>query len=188
MIDSRLWFLEACRGLPRRKAKAGENLSVDDRDLDILMLLEQDARLPWRQLAKQLGVSEATIYLRVKKLRDKGVLKGFSARIDPERLGLRYRAFLLLKVRAPEYRAVRESLREYRYVLRVYEISGNFNMIAEVATPSHEDVVKIIDSLAEHGGIEEVQVISVLRTSWDAQSIIRDVLGWRGQARASGHG
>ena len=159
---------------PRRR----EITIVDERDLEILAALEEDARIPWRQLARRLGVSETTIYLRIKKLAERGVLKGFSVKINPQALGLRYLAFLMLKVKAPSFNKVRNALIRRNYIARIYEITGQYNFLVEVAAPSQEEVLKIIDDIAEIGGVEEVLVLSVLRKLWEADGVVRGLLGF----------
>ena len=159
---------------PRKRA----NGAIDERDLEILAALEEDARIPWRQLARRLGVSETTVYLRIKKLTEQGVLKGFSAKINPQALGLRYLAFLMLKVKAPAFNKVRNTLIGKNFIARIYEITGQYNFLVEVAAPSQEDVLKIIDEIAEIGGVEEVLVLSVLRKLWETDGVIRGLLGF----------
>jgi Lrp/AsnC family transcriptional regulator for asnA, asnC and gidA len=154
------------------------NLSVDERDLQILGILEEDARIPWRQLAKRLGVSETTIYLRVNKLIERGILRGFSAVINPHALGLRYSAFVLLKVRAAGYQKLREMLKKKKFVARVYEITGQYNFLVEVLAPDQDSLLSIIDELSETGYVEEVLVLSILRKLWENNRIITGLLGY----------
>ena len=55
---------------------------IDDLDLKILRELRKDARKSYRGIADKLKVAEGTVYNRVSKLQDSGVLKGFMADID----------------------------------------------------------------------------------------------------------
>ncbi len=56
---------------------------IDDVDREILRALQKDARASFKKVGREIGVSEATVFVRVKKLRDKGVLRGFKAIVDP---------------------------------------------------------------------------------------------------------
>ncbi len=50
---------------------------LDDIDKKILNILQQDSRIPFSRLAKMLNLSEATIYVRIKRLKENGVIRGF---------------------------------------------------------------------------------------------------------------
>ncbi len=65
-------------------AEAGE---VDASDMEIVKMLEEDARTSFRDIAKKLKVSEGTVYNRVKRMEENRVIKGFSVRTNPMKLG-----------------------------------------------------------------------------------------------------
>ncbi|MGC8975333.1 MAG: Lrp/AsnC family transcriptional regulator, partial [Thermoprotei archaeon] len=71
-----------------------ENVEIDKLDVKILAKLLEDSRIPFRQLARDLGVSESTIYLRVKRLRSSKVLKGYTADVDLNKLGFLQQAYV----------------------------------------------------------------------------------------------
>lgn len=136
---------------------------LDEKDLSLLRLLENDARLPWTRIAKLMGLSEATIYLRVKKLTSLGVLEGFTARINPKKLGLRHEAFVLVKARAGKMRGVAKSLTEIAYGIEVYEVTGERQFLVKILAPTIDDLSKTIDEIASIEGVEEVSTIYVLK-------------------------
>ena len=156
---------------------------MDERDLEILRVLSQDARIPWRRLAHLLGVSEATVYLRVRRLMEEGVIRGFTAVIDYERLGLGTVAFVLVRSEAPALREVRERLRNLDYAIEAYEISGDFNFLVKVAAPSNGDLATVIDRLSATPGIREVRVLVVVRKLKDGASVIDSIKAWWDQLR-----
>ena len=169
------------------RTKRIEGLQVDERDLEILRLLEHDARMPWRQLARKLGVSEATIYVRVKRLFEKGIVKGFSVKINAEALGLKFHAFLLVKVKTSGYERITRLLRGRKYVSRVYEITGQHNLLIEIVARSRDDMLSLIDELRGTREVEDILVLSVIRRVWEAKSVIGDILGMLpGVASATG--
>ena len=71
-------------------------MDLDRTDVGILQALQADARLSFRDLARRLGVSVPTISARVSTLRDLGILTGFHAAVDPEKLG-QVRVVLLVR-------------------------------------------------------------------------------------------
>ncbi len=151
---------------------------MDERDLEILRLLSEDARIPWRRLAQLLGVSEATVYLRVRRLMEEGVIRGFTVNIDYERLGLGTVAFVLVRSDAPALGEVRQYLRGLDYTIEAYEISGDFNFLVKVAAPSHGDLARVVDGLSAAPGVREIRVLVVLRKLKDGTSIIDAIKAW----------
>lgn len=75
------------------------NTALDSIDLAILAELQNDARLPNKDLAERLGVAPSTALERVRSLRRRGVITGFRAVVDVARLGRPLEALLALRVR-----------------------------------------------------------------------------------------
>ena len=72
------------------------SVKIDSTDREILKMLQEDARVAFKRIAEKIGVSEATVFVRVKKLRKKGVIKRFTALVSPELLGKNLTAFVLI--------------------------------------------------------------------------------------------
>ncbi|MCE4627967.1 MAG: Lrp/AsnC family transcriptional regulator [Desulfurococcales archaeon] len=159
-----------------RRPRGQEGLRVDRRDLQILHELEKDARIPWRQLARNLGVSETTIYLRVKRLEEKGILRGYTARIDPVSLGLVHRAIVMIRVLVSGLETARKAIPAMKYVYRLLEVTGPHNLVVEIWAPSREDLLETVRSLEKLPGVEEVIVLYVLDEIWRARTITGDIL------------
>lgn len=82
----------------RGDRSAGAAVGLDDLDRKLLKLLQLDGRMPYRQIARQLGVSEGTIRGRTNRMVDDGILR-IVAIADPLRMGNGVLAFILVKVR-----------------------------------------------------------------------------------------
>ena len=67
---------------------------IDDLDRKILSILMRNAKKPYTDIAKQLYVSGGTIHVRMKKLEDAGIVKGYNLAVDPSKLGYDISAFL----------------------------------------------------------------------------------------------
>ena len=65
----------------------GVDCKVDSLDLKILSIISKDARIPFRNVAEQCGVSRAAIHMRVQHMMDMGVIVGSGYEIDMKRLG-----------------------------------------------------------------------------------------------------
>ena len=147
--------------------------SVDERDLEILEVLESDARIPWRQLAQKLGVSEATVYLRVKKLQDLGVIRGYTVRLDLDKLGIKARAIVRIKTKPGHTAEVARVLSLHPQVIEAYEVTGSYNIIAFVIAPSLEDAARVVDEIASIDKVADVETIFVLRVIKESEGAVR---------------
>ena len=87
-----------------------EMAELDDTDKKILRELQRDARESFKAIAKEVGVSEATVFVRVKKLTEKGVLKGFKAIVEPKAVGKTLTAFILIRAQPKAYPAMLAAL------------------------------------------------------------------------------
>ena len=63
------------------------NITMDSKDLRILILLQQNGRMPISELATKLNMSDTPCLRRVKKMEESGVISGYSANISAESIG-----------------------------------------------------------------------------------------------------
>lgn len=102
--------------------------SLDDLDLRILSVLSEDARKSYREVAKKLDVASGTVYNRIKKMTDKGVIKGYIPLVDHEKLGYIFTVLILIQVEGKHLVEVEEELATPNEVLSVYDITGEFDV------------------------------------------------------------
>jgi Lrp/AsnC family leucine-responsive transcriptional regulator len=72
-------------------------VSLDEIDLQILGMLQEDARTPNAEMGRRVGLVTSAIFQRLRKLESSGVIQGYEARIDPRALGLGLAAFIFVK-------------------------------------------------------------------------------------------
>ncbi len=99
-------------------------------------MLQNDGRLPYKDIAKSLRVSEGTIRNRVQRMREAGVLK-IVALVDP--MAIKYQADAMLGIKVASThtpRKVAERLSEFNEVVYVLWVSGNFDLLVEVVCDS----------------------------------------------------
>lgn len=75
----------------------GYGLSVEELDRTIIALLAHDGRMSFTDLARETGLSVSAVHQRVRRLEQRGVIRGFSARLDPDGIGLPLTAFVSIK-------------------------------------------------------------------------------------------
>ncbi len=144
---------------------------LDDIDRQILRILQQDAKTPFSKIAKALNVSEATVHLRVKKLREQGILRGFYADVDPVKVGKKVLAFVLIKADPKYYDSVLRKLSEMSEIYELYDITGEYYALAKVRVASQEDLAKVLDRIGAIDGVQSTYTIYVLRTIKEKKTI-----------------
>jgi DNA-binding Lrp family transcriptional regulator len=134
---------------PERSRSRTRSQSVglrDDTDLALLRALRRDARATVAALATECRISRANAYARLARLRETGVIEGFTVRLDPARLGLEVTALVTLSVDQRDWRAVRDELAAIPEVAYVAMATGAFDFLLLVRVP---DVQTLRDILLE---------------------------------------
>ena len=119
-------------------------------DLRLIELLQKDARLTNKELAREVGIAQSTCHERVRNLFARGVIRGWHAEVDPSALGRPIQAFVSVRLQPKTTASVREFQRDLLAVeetLAVAMVSGADDFIIEVAAP---DIARIRDFVLEH--------------------------------------
>lgn len=104
-------------------------MDLDVKDVKLLEILEKDGRKPLRSIAKELDVSTVTVLNRMKKLKREGVLKGFTAQVDPIKAGYKVTAVINLTAKRKHLVEVQEKLAKFPNVCGVYDVTGQFDSV-----------------------------------------------------------
>ncbi len=108
---------------------------LDDKDLQLLRLLQKNAKLTVKELAKEVNLSTSPVFERVKRLEQDGFVKRYAAVLDAEKLNRGFTVFCQIKLkihdRSVGYDFVKEIL-EIEEVAECYNISGDFDFLLKV--------------------------------------------------------
>lgn len=120
---------------------------IDELDIDILRLLQNDARRSYKEIGKELGVSIGTVHNRITKLRESGILNGFSININNEKLGYKLCFIILIHIDGKHTPEVLEKVRKREEVLSCFHITGEQSAALICRFKELEDVQKFIRDL-----------------------------------------
>jgi len=138
---------------------------MDKIDEYILKALQLDGRKKNRELAKGAGLAPSTMLERVKKLEEKGILKGYQAVIDPQKLGISAQGFACISLNRHNVEDIQKLEREIGKIANVracYHITGRFDYLLHVAAHSLNGLGDIIkDELATIPGIAKIETFLV---------------------------
>mgnify|MGYP001087331559 CR=1 FL=1 len=99
-------------------------MNLDETDVKILKTLISNARLSSRQISKKSGVSIGTVLTRMKKMEAEGVIRGYSAIVDHEKLGYQLTALTELTVSKGRLLEVENEIARMPNVCCVYDVTG----------------------------------------------------------------
>ena len=102
--------------------------NLDEIDIKIIRLLQENSRISFNEIAKKIGISVGTAYNRVKTLEEKGVLKGYTALIDPIKMGYGITAIILIQAEGAHLVEVEKEVAKLSNVVSVYDITGEFDI------------------------------------------------------------
>jgi len=138
-------------------------MNLDETDKMILNMLQEDARRSFKDMAKKIGVSEATVFVRVRKLVKAGIIKSFHAILNSNLIGKGTAAFILLRANPNEYAETLKRLTEMDNVYEIYDITGPNYAILKVRTESPEKLAELIDKIGAIKGVISTETAMVLR-------------------------
>jgi len=150
---------------------------IDEIDRQIIMLLQDDARLSNSALAEAVGLTISTVHERVKKLEKKGIIKGYVAVVDAEALGKPIMAFIRLAVAATSGNYLESKDRVMSVclaepdVLEFHNVAGEDCFILKVRAASPKALEKLIERIRGHANISRSITNIVLSTFKDSSKI-----------------
>ncbi len=133
--------------------------TLDDLDRRILVELQEDGRRSFRDIARQLGVSERTIRSRVKRMQDTKVLR-ILAFADPFQLGHEVLAFVLLRVEPKEHARIVETLASWPEVTYVSTLMGRADIYLQLICEDTEDLWHVVTQrIRALAGVQETETM-----------------------------
>jgi DNA-binding Lrp family transcriptional regulator len=146
-----------------RNGPGAATTPLDDVDRRIVAELLADGRISVNELATRVGVSRATAYSRLDRLRSDGVITGFTAVVDPAKVGHGVAALILVNVEQNQWRRARDELLRLPGVEYLAFTSGGFDMVALVRVESIEALRDVVlDRLHGATHVRSTQTVFVL--------------------------
>jgi Lrp/AsnC family leucine-responsive transcriptional regulator len=120
---------------------------VDAKDRKILRLLDQDARLTYAEIGRDVGLAPSSVHDRVRKLERAGVVRGYRADLDLAEGGYPITAFVSLALRASSPADIPAKVAEFALVESCYSVAGDNSYVLVVRAPTTKDLEGLLDAL-----------------------------------------
>ena len=150
---------------------------LDKLDKQILKMISEDARIPFREVARDCGVSGAAIHQRIQKLTSMGIIKGSQFIIDPEKIGFETCAFIGLNLKHPEsFDTVVEKLKEIPEVVECHYTTGDYDLFIKIYAANNHHLLNIIHDKLQPLGLSRSESIISFHSAINRQMAISDLL------------
>jgi Lrp/AsnC family leucine-responsive transcriptional regulator len=156
------------------------DVKLDEKDLAILRLVQENCKMSTKEMASKLGSPITTVYAKIKRLEELGLIKGYRAILDGGKLNRGTVAFILAsvayihpKVEAPlSQREIAKEISRFPEVQEVHIISGDWDLLIKIRARDVEEVGRfVVDKLRAVKGIEKTLTCMVFSTVKESSSI-----------------
>ncbi|HEV7179293.1 MAG TPA: Lrp/AsnC family transcriptional regulator [Candidatus Baltobacteraceae bacterium] len=146
--------------------------ALDELDIQLLEALQKNARSTFAELGALVGLKAPAVHDRVKRLEQRGHIRGYSAQLDGKRLGLELVAFVSCFT-APDcnYDHFTRTLSEMPEVCEVHSVAGEETFMCKVVTRSTQHLDDLLARLKSMTGMARTKTTIVLTTPFDRGGI-----------------
>ncbi|MCC3313001.1 Lrp/AsnC family transcriptional regulator [Nocardia africana] len=139
-------------------------LNIDQLDVELLRLLERDARTGVVELSTTLGISRNTVQARIRRLEESGLISGYRPEFDLTKAGLVVQAFIALETEQDSLKKIIEQLVAIPQVLEVHVITGREDLLVRVATATQPDLQMLVERIVGFAGVVHSNTALTLTT------------------------
>jgi Lrp/AsnC family leucine-responsive transcriptional regulator len=145
-----------------RNSQRQEPVDLDRIAWRIIEELQQDARLSWAELGRRVGLTTPAVAERVYRLEKLGVIRGFHADINLERLGMPILIFVRISIGGSEslVRTFQLQVKNWQEVLECHRVTGSDSFIVKARVVSVEHLERFLDKMGHFGTTSTATVLS----------------------------
>jgi Lrp/AsnC family leucine-responsive transcriptional regulator len=152
---------------------------LDEKDLAVLALIQRDCKLTARQIAKKINSPITTVFAKMKRMEELGIIKGYRAILDSRKLDSSTTAFILASVsyrteknEVISQREIAKEISKFQEVQEVHIITGDWDLLIKIKAENVDTAGKfVIDKLRFVKGIEKTLTCMVFETCKETTEI-----------------
>lgn len=138
--------------------------TLDRMNLEILELLQEDARRTYVDVADQMDRAESTVRDRIQRLEEFGIIQRYTAVLDTRKLGLNGRALVRASVPGRNLQEALDGLLSVPEVTNVHHATGDANIGLLVSSPDMGGLERVLRRLSSSASLQQVQSDVILRS------------------------
>ncbi len=156
-----------------------DEIKLDKQDIEILRILQQNCRLSANEIAKKTGILTTTVYAKIKRMEQLGVIKSYNAVLDSKKLGKPDTAFVMVSFsyrlsgeKVLSQREIAKKIATFPEAQEVHIITGEWDLLVKVKAENIDAVGKfVVDKLRKIAGVDKVITSMVFRTEKESLEI-----------------
>ena len=149
-----------------KKEESTTHISLDQKDLAILKLLQHNARITVKEISDKVNLSTTPVFERIKWMEETGVIKQYATLVDPAKLNKRLMVIVYVSLKQHNKTAGSKfvkAIHEMSEVLECYSISGEFDFMLKIVVEDMNAYYHFhVNQLSEMENIGNVQSIFVM--------------------------
>ncbi|KEO58212.1 DNA-binding Lrp family transcriptional regulator [Thalassospira sp. MBR-102] len=140
--------------------------NIDDIDRRLIARLQQNARTPIAALARDVDLSRSAVQERLERLEKAKVITGYTIQLGEQARALLL-AEVMIQVEQKQSAGVVGALQKITHCIRCLAISGEYDLIAEIAADTSEELDTVLDQIGALPGIKRTASSIILSTKFD---------------------
>lgn len=143
---------------------------MDAIDHQLIDLLRKNARTPFAELGRKVGLSAPAVHDRVNKLESSGIIRGYRAEIAPEAIGLSVTAVIgIVQDSSGDTDGILEALQEHKEIESCYFMAGEESFLLKVRVGAISELERLIVDLNRTTGVARTRTAIALSTKWEGR-------------------
>jgi len=140
---------------------------MDKTDRQIVRLLQQDGRMSHEQISKEINLSRPAIHDRIRRLETAGIVRGYTAQVDWDALGLSLGAFIFVRVAGdcvPVAKQIFQLGGNDAMVQEIHRVAGDWCLLVQTRSTSTNSFQQLLDELRSLPGVQNTNTTITLST------------------------
>jgi Lrp/AsnC family leucine-responsive transcriptional regulator len=138
---------------------------MDGIDVKLVSLLQGSGRISQNELAHAVGLSAPAVAERIRKLEDRGVIRQYTAIVDPHTLGLDVTAFISVVINGSRhYTTFSQRVAERSEILECHSVTGAGSHLLKIRTDSTSSLERLLSDIQAWPGVQSTTTSVVLST------------------------
>ncbi len=137
--------------------------TIDETDLQLLEILQDKARIPNAEIARQVGMAPSAVLERIRKLENQGIISGYEVRLNPEHFGQKLSAFVFIEANCAGSDTLADRLADISGVQEIHQVAGEDGYLLKLRVADTETLGRILrNEIAAIEGVRTTRTHIVL--------------------------